>query len=161
MRPRLGRRAPSDPKAGPPAKSLDASGGGVLPRKLTLRSIMTNERARALRKNMSEAERKLWRGLRHKRLDGARFRRQHPIGRFIVDFVCLERRLVVEVDGGQHTEDAQVVYDARRDRWLEAEGYRVMCVATAEVYVNVDGVLDTIWAALGEQMSARGRDTPT
>jgi len=110
---------------------------------------------------MSEAERKLWRGLRHKRLDGARFRRQHPIGRFIVDFVCLERRLVVEVDGGQHTEDAQVVYDARRDRWLEAEGYRVMCVATAEVYVNVDGVLDTIWAALGEQMSARGRDTPT
>jgi hypothetical protein len=59
------------------------------------------------------------------------------------------------------TEDAQVVYDARRDRWLEAEGYRVMCVATAEVYVNVDGVLDTIWAALGEQMSARGRDTPT
>jgi very-short-patch-repair endonuclease len=122
---------------------------------------MANERARALRKNMSDAERKLWRGLRHKRLDGARFRRQHPIGRFIVDFVCQERRLVVEVDGGQHTEDAQVAYDARRDRWLKAEGYRVMRVATAEVYGNVDGVLDTIWAALREQMSARGRDTPT
>ena len=81
--------------------------------------------------------------------------------RFIVDFGCLERRLVVEVDGGQHTEDAQAVYDARRDRWLEAEGYRVMRVATAEVYGNVDGVLDTIWAALAEQMSAAGRDTPT
>ena len=122
---------------------------------------MANGRARALRTNMSDAERKLWRGLRHKRLDGARFRRQHPMGRYIVDFVCLERRLVIEVDGGQHTEDAQIAYDARRDRWLEGEGYRVMRVSTAEVYSNPIGVLDTIWAALQEQVSGRGRDTPT
>src|SRR5262245_17894214 len=109
---------------------------------------MANERARELRKSMSGAERKLWRGLRLKQLEDARFRRQHPIGRYIVDFVCLERRLVVEVDGGQHTEDAHVAYDIRRDRWLEGEGYRAMRVATAEVYTNLTGVLDTIWATL-------------
>ena len=114
---------------------------------------MANERARALRKSMSDAERKLWRGLRARRIDGARFRRQHPIGRYIVDFVCLEQRLVVEVDGGQHTEDEHIAADARRDRWLESEGYRVMRVSTTDVYSNIDGVLDTIWATLRERPS--------
>ena len=71
---------------------------------------------------MSDAERKLWHSLRAKQIDGMRFRRQHPIGRYIVDFVCLERRLVVEVDGGQHTEDDQIAHDARRDRWLRDGG---------------------------------------
>lgn len=117
---------------------------------------MANERARTLRKSMSDAERKLWRGLRGKQVDGARFRRQHPIGRYIVDFVCLERRLVIEVDGGQHTEDAHIAYDARRDRWLATEGYRVMRVSTADVYANIAGVLDTIWAAVQEAPSMRG-----
>ena len=116
---------------------------------------MANERARALRKSMSDAERKLWRGLRGKRIEGARFRRQHPLGKFIVDFVCLERRLVVEVDGGQHTEDDHIATDARRDRWLAAEGYRVMRVSTTDVYTNTAGVLDTIWATLQELPSAR------
>jgi very-short-patch-repair endonuclease len=111
---------------------------------------MANARARSLRKSMSSAERKLWRGLRAKRLDGARFRRQHPLGPFIADFVCLEARLIVEVDGGQHTEDDRAASDARRDRWLVSEGYRVMRVTTAEVYGNLVGVLDTIWAALQE-----------
>jgi very-short-patch-repair endonuclease len=109
---------------------------------------MANERARELRKAMSDGERKLWAALRAKRVDGARFRRQHPIGRYVVDFVCLERRLIVEVDGGQHTEDEQVAHDARRDGWLESEGYRVMRVASTDVYGNLGGVLDTIWAAL-------------
>jgi very-short-patch-repair endonuclease len=94
---------------------------------------MVNERARTLRKSMSSAERLLWRGLRSRQLDGARFRRQHPIGVYIVDFVCLERRLVIEVDGGQHTEDNHIVSDARRDRWLGGEGYRVMRVSTTDV----------------------------
>ena len=109
---------------------------------------MANERARTLRKSMSSAERLLWRGLRGRQLDGARFRRQHPIGVYIVDFACLERRLVVEVDGGQHTEEDHIVSDARRDRWLGSEGYRVMRVSTTDVYSNLAGVLDTIWAAL-------------
>jgi very-short-patch-repair endonuclease len=121
---------------------------------------MANERARALRKSMSDAERKLWRGLRARRIDGARFRRQHPIGRYIVDFVCLEQRLVVEVDGGQHTEDEHIAADARRDRWLESEGYRVMRVSTTDVYNNVDGVLDTIWATLQERASVRAKPHP-
>jgi very-short-patch-repair endonuclease len=109
---------------------------------------MANERARELRKSMSDAERKLWHALRAKQVDGARFRRQHPIGPYIVDFVCLERRLVVEVDGGQHTDDAHIADDARRDQWLMAEGYRVLRLPTTEVYANIAGVLDTIWSVL-------------
>ena len=111
---------------------------------------MANERARTLRKSMSDAERRLWHALRGKQLDGARFRRQHPISRYVVDFVCLERRLVVEVDGGQHTDDAHAAHDARRDHWLAAEGYRVVRVPTTEVYGNIAGVLDTILALMQE-----------
>jgi very-short-patch-repair endonuclease len=111
---------------------------------------MANQRARDLRRNMSNAERKLWQALRLKQLDGARFRRQHPIGPYIVDFVCLEKRLIVEVDGPQHTEESHVARDARRDRWLRIEGYRVMRFQTINVYQNLGGVVDTIWAALRE-----------
>ena len=121
---------------------------------------MANERARTLRKSTSSAERLLWRGLRSRQVDGARFRRQHPIGSYIVDFVCLERHLVVEVDGSQHTEDDHIVSDARRDRWLGGEGYRVMRVSTTDVYTNLAGVLDTIWAALRDQPSARPERHP-
>ena len=81
---------------------------------------MPNERARALRKSMTDAERKLWRALRDKQLDGRRFRRQHPIGPYVVDFVCLERRLVIEVDGSQHGEPEQTTFDQQRTEWLGA-----------------------------------------
>jgi very-short-patch-repair endonuclease len=121
---------------------------------------MANERARRLRKTMSDAERKLWYALRTRQVEGARFRRQHPIGKYVVDFVCLERRLVVEVDGGQHTEDDQIARDAHRDRWLEAEGYRALRVPTIEVYRNIVGVLDTIWAALQEMPWVRRKRHP-
>ncbi len=109
---------------------------------------MANERARTLRKKMSDGERKLWQALRARQVDGLRFRRQHPIGGYIADFVCLEKRLVVEVDGGHHTEDAQMAHDARRDRWLADEGYRVLRFPSSEVFRNLGGVLDTIWAEL-------------
>jgi len=121
---------------------------------------MANARARELRKTMSDGERKLWRVLRGKQIDGAGFRRQHPIGRYIVDFVCLERRLVVEVDGGHHTEDDQIAHDARRDAWLNAEGYRVMRVPNTDVFNNITGVLDTIWAALQEAAPVRSKPHP-
>jgi len=121
---------------------------------------MANERARALRKTMSAPERKLWHALRARQIEGARFRRQHPIGSYVVDFVCLERRLVVEVDGGQHTEDEQIAHDARRDRWLEAEGYRVLRVPTIEVYGNIAGVVDAIWATLRDMPLVRARHHP-
>jgi very-short-patch-repair endonuclease len=104
---------------------------------------------------MSDAERKLWHSLRSRQIEGARFRRQHPIGSHIVDFVCLERRLVIEVDGGQHTEDDQMAHDVRRDRWLEGEGYRILRVPAVEVFQNIAGVLDTIWAALQEMPTVR------
>ena len=116
---------------------------------------MANERARrSLRKKMSDGERKLWRALRARQVDGLRFRRQHPIGRYVADFVCLEKRLVVEVDGGHHTQDAQMAHDAKRDRWLDAEGYRVLRIPSAEVFGNLSGVVDTIWAELQELPSA-------
>ena len=88
---------------------------------------------------MSDAERKLWHALRARQIEGARFRRQHPIGRYVVDFVCLERRLVVEVDGGQHTEDDQVAHDVRRDRWLEAEAEpaNVKCVVVVAIMLSI------------------------
>jgi very-short-patch-repair endonuclease len=121
---------------------------------------MANEHARILRKTMSDAERKLWHRLRAEQIEGVRFRRQHPIGKYIVDFVCLERRLVVEVDGGQHTEDDQMAHDGRRDHWLEAEGYRVLRVPTVEVLGNITGVVDTIWAALQEMPAVRRKRHP-
>jgi very-short-patch-repair endonuclease len=78
-------------------------------------------RARRLRENSTDAERKLWRWLRARRLSGLKFRRQHPIGAFIVDFVCLERRLIIELDGGQHSTSASD--DARRTRYLRKRGF--------------------------------------
>ena len=109
---------------------------------------MAHERARALRRRMSDGERKLWQALRERQVDGLRFRRQHPIGKYIADFVCLEKRLVVEVDGAQHTEAVQAAHDAERDQWLRAEGYCVLRFPTVEVSRNCNGVVDTIWAEL-------------
>ena len=104
------------------------------------------KRARELRKNATDAERLLWRHLRLRQVDGCRFRRQRPMGLYIVDFVCLEKRVVVEVDGGQHSE--ATVYDAERDRWLRAEGYRVLRFWNNDVTQNIDGVKDLILKAL-------------
>ena len=80
---------------------------------------MDKIRARELRKNMTEVERFLWRQLRLRQFGGHKFRRQQPIGIYIVDFVCLEKKLIVELDGGHHLE--QVSYDQERDAWLEKQ----------------------------------------
>jgi very-short-patch-repair endonuclease len=79
-------------------------------------------RARTLRRSMTEPERKLWRLLRDRRLQGVKFRRQVPVGPYIVDFLCIDRKLVVELDGSQH---ADSVRDIRRDAWLRSTGYAV------------------------------------
>jgi len=84
--------------------------------------------------------------LRRRGPEGARFRRQVPLGRYIVDFLCLDARLVVEVDGGQHATEAE--RDAERTRWLESQGFRVLRVWNNEVLENLDGVADIIAAAL-------------
>ena len=105
---------------------------------------MTLSHAKALRANMTEAERRLWYFLRAHRFKGMKFKRQALIGRYIVDFVSFQRRLVVEVDGGQHA-DSEV--DLRRTRWLEDQGFRVLRFWNNEVLSNTDGVLDAIMLA--------------
>ena len=102
-------------------------------------------RARQLRRQPTDAERLLWSRLRNRAVDGAKFRRQTPLGPFIVDFFCAEARLVVEVDGGQHAEN---IADARRDAWLAANGCAVARYWNHEVLGNLDGVLEDIRARL-------------
>ncbi len=100
---------------------------------------------RKLRGAQTDAERKLWFALRDRRLDGFKFVRQEAIGSFVVDFVCREQKLIVEVDGGQHSESTK---DAARDAQLVREGYRVMRFWNNDVLGNREGVLETILAAL-------------
>jgi very-short-patch-repair endonuclease len=104
------------------------------------------ENAKALRSNQTEAEQRLWYHLRAHRFMGLKFKRQKPMGRYIVDFVCLEHRLVIELDGGQHAD--QVAYDQKRDAWLRDQGYTVMRFWNHDVMQQVDGVLEQIRHAL-------------
>ncbi|MBN1657212.1 MAG: endonuclease domain-containing protein [Anaerolineae bacterium] len=113
------------------------------------------ERARELRREQTPAEQILWRRLRGAQLAGYKFRRQHPIGRFIVDFCCASARLIVEVDGDVHAENGQAAYDVARTECLEAEGYRVLRVTNYDVYQRLDGVLEAILRACDEEV-ARG-----
>jgi very-short-patch-repair endonuclease len=101
--------------------------------------------ARALRRHPTPAERRLWQALRGRRLDGLQFRRQHPLGPYILDFYCPAHRLVVEVDGGVHAE--QMEYDADRTQHLERYGYRVMRVRNDEVLTDLPAVLEQIKSA--------------
>ena len=104
------------------------------------------QKARALRVNLTDAERLLWRHLRLRQIDGHKFRRQQPLGRYIVDFVCLERKVIVEIDGGQHAE--HVEYDGGRDAWLRAEGFKVLRFWNNDVMQQIDGVKEEILKAL-------------
>ena len=106
------------------------------------------DHARALRHGQTDAERTLWSRLRHRGLLGRKFRRQHEIGPYVVDFVCTDARLVVELDGGQHLD--QAACDARRTRWLEQEGYRVLRFWNDEVLQRLDEVLEQIVRALSD-----------
>ena len=101
--------------------------------------------ARRLRVNQTDAETVLWNRIRSRQIDGHKFVRQLPIAGYICDFVCRERRLVVEVDGGQHSESAA---DAIRDHRLGEEGYRVLRFWNNDVLGNIEGVLVTIQAEL-------------
>jgi len=96
--------------------------------------------ARKLRRTMSLPEVLLWRELR-KRLGGCKWRRQHPAGPFVLDFVCLEARLVVEIDGEAHDRGTNPVRDEARDEWLMAQGYRTWRVPAREVLANLEGVV--------------------
>ncbi len=104
------------------------------------------ELARALRSKPTEAERALWQHLRRRRISGHRFRRQHPLGPYIVDFVCLEAQLVIEVDGSQHVD--QQVDDAVRTQWLESRGFRVLRFWNNQVLGELAAVEQAIQIAL-------------
>jgi len=106
-----------------------------------------------MRVNPTDAEARLWDRLRRKQIGGVRFRRQYPLGPYIVDFVCLPARLIVEVDGGQH--DLQSEADGIRTRWLEAQGHRVIRFWNNDVLSNTDGVVERILVALRPRL-----DTP-
>lgn len=103
------------------------------------------KRVQQLRNNATDAERRLWRHLSRRQLEGFKFSRQMPVGPFVCDFMCRERRLVIELDGGQHAES---IRDASRTEFLESEGYRVIRFWNNEVLGNVDGVLSVIAEAL-------------
>jgi len=94
---------------------------------------------------MTDAERRLWFLLRARQLNGHKFRRQHPVGSFVLDFACLEQKLAVEVDGGQHADSEQ---DQRRTAWLEAQGWRVIRFWNNDVLSNPEGVAARLVEAL-------------
>jgi very-short-patch-repair endonuclease len=107
---------------------------------------MADEYARELRRNLTEPETKLWWRIRGRQIDGARFRRQAPIGKYMGDFVCFERGLIVELDGSQHAERSDA--DETRTVWLNSQGFRVIRFWNNLVFEDLDSVLETIGIAL-------------
>ncbi|WP_220636234.1 endonuclease domain-containing protein [Georgfuchsia toluolica] len=111
------------------------------------RSIDDREFRRDLRKNATDAERRLWQRLRGGQLAGVKFRRQHPFDGYVLDFVSLEKRLIVELDGGQHLDSAR---DRVRDCRLMSAGFRVLRFWNNDVLEQTDAVVEAIWRKLGE-----------
>ena len=110
----------------------------------------TIARAKKLRRTLTPPEARLWVALRQRPGD-LKFRRQHPVGPFVLDFYCAERRLAIEVDGGAHDFGDNPARDIRRDAWLAGCGIRVLRIAAEEVRINLDGVVETILAAAAER----------
>ena len=106
-------------------------------------------RARELRKNSTDAEKYLWQKLRNRQLEGYKFKRQVPIGHYIVDFLCVSANLIVELDGGQHAE--QQAYDDKRTALLTSKGFTVVRFWNNEVLENIDGVLMALTLALSQR----------
>jgi very-short-patch-repair endonuclease len=104
--------------------------------------------ARRLRKDTTYAEAKLWRHLRQLPMLGSHFRRQVPVGPYVADFACMASKLLIEVDGGQHSETENATRDGARTRWLEAEGYRVIRFWNNEIIANIDGVMEAVYSAV-------------
>jgi very-short-patch-repair endonuclease len=145
---------------------LEGEGGALAPDEGAVRS--KTQFAKHLRRNLTDVERKLWYALRDRRFDSFKFRRQVPIGKYIVDFVCQDRKLIVELDGSQHEGSK---YDGVRDAWLRSVGYRVLRFWNVDINQTFDGVLFAILDSLNEPLirpsgtfSLKGRreesDTP-
>ena len=119
-------------------------------------STAARKNAKTLRIGMTDAERRLWSRIRHEQL-GVKFRRQHPVGTYVLDFACLAPKLAIEIDGSQHLE--QLTYDERRTAWLASQGYAVLRVWANEVLSESDAVVLHIIDQL--QLLARAAPTPT
>ena len=106
------------------------------------------KKARELRNNMTPQERKIWQLLRNKSVLNLKFRRQYPIENYIVDFICNEKNLIIEIDGGQHNEEINKIYDEKRTEFLESRGYKVLRFWNNEIDNNIEGVYLEILNAL-------------
>lgn len=127
-----------------------------------VRADVSVQQARALRQASTTAEQLLWRHLRNRQLAGAKFRRQHPLGPYILDFVCLEQGLVIELDGGQHADLQAQAYDQQRSAWLQQQGLRVLRFWNHEVVQQTNEVLARVLQALTPALSrAREREVNT
>ena len=112
----------------------------------TNKKLLQNQTQRNLRRNVTDAELRLWRCLRSRQMSGFKFRRQHPFENYVLDFVSLEAMLIIEVDGGQHA--SNVVADETRTKNLNAAGFRVLRFWNNEVLTKTDAIKEAIWKAL-------------
>lgn len=104
-----------------------------------------------LRKEQTDAEKRLWSKLRDRRLSGIKFRRQQVIGPYIVDFVTFEKNIIIELDGGQHNSQEGKVHDGERTRWLNKEGYVIIRFWNNEVLTNIPGVMESLLQTLSKE----------
>jgi very-short-patch-repair endonuclease len=114
------------------------------------------KKAKDLRKSSTDAERFLWKHLRTKQIDGLKFRRQEPIGKYIADFACFDKTLIIEVDGEQHSHEV----DADRDAWMQSQGFKVLRFWNHDVLQNIEGVLEVIRRTCIQQSSDTPSPTP-
>jgi very-short-patch-repair endonuclease len=147
---RNGHPSPLVEEGGSPRRG-ETEGGGA-PK---ARALSTQAFAKKLRRGMTEPERKLWWGLRGRQLEGFKFRRQVPLGPYVADFCCLEAKLIVEVDGGQHAE-AKREHDEKRTAWLATQGYRVLRFWNYEVLDDPLDVCAAVLDVLKERIKGRG-----
>jgi very-short-patch-repair endonuclease len=111
--------------------------------------------AKRLRANTTPHERKLWRALKELPVEGTHFRRQAPVGPYVVDFLCPAARLIIELDGGHHNEDEMARRDRERERWLEQEGYRIVRFWNSEITGDLTAVLERIYVELHGSRDAK------
>ncbi len=140
----LPTRTPRKPS--PPGRGLGEGPGTALTRR-------SDDLPAQLRRQQTDVERKLWFELRDRRLNDSKFRRQAPIGPYVVDFLCLDSRLIIELDGGQHAEES-----AKRQSWLESQGYKILRFWNNQVAENLPGVLAVIAEALTPALSRGERE---
>jgi len=114
-----------------------------LPYKQNLKTL-----SRGLRKNLTDAEKLLWLRVRRKQIKNRQFFRQKPIGEYVVDFYCKDCRLVIEVDGGQHYEDKNIIKDQNREQYLKGLGLKIMRFSNIDVSKNINSVMDKIYKEL-------------